>query len=281
VAIDSLDALIAALPNAQILQFERQSWNTGGTGIGRWHSSWTVSVSVTPPNGLIPTTAAICNRSLLGALPFRAPTGDARTYLAQWHAFAGFDGSTLLLVDRLGHMGGMVANSAADQTVNLDLTGVASNLAERRGETDYSDVLWFVDITAQIGTTARTLTITYTDGLGTPNKTTTMSLGGSSPINQVGMYRIVPSNGDSISIVQKVALSASTGSQGAFGITAFRSIYTYKSPTGTNTNGLINEDWVETGLPRIYDDSCLHFIAHANSTSSGPSATGHIMLVQG
>jgi hypothetical protein len=121
------------------------------------------------------------------------------------------------------------------------------------------------------------LTVTYTDSLGNPNLTHTMNIGGSQATFGAGaLIPIVPTNGNRISIIQKVSLAISTGTAGNFGITAVRHLCAMHPPSG-NTG--CEFDWSKLGLPRVHDSACLGIISWGSGFGAG-ILYGTIRLVQ-
>jgi hypothetical protein len=275
VAIDTRDKVAAALGNsAQTLLLNKASVATQGTG--GFSSLW--RATGIPGQAAIPGAAAVCNKSLTGAFAFANPTGGALSYLGQAFINAANASMTFMLHDRLAHMGGLVGNVATSQTANVDVSGSSDNLANRRGASDYSNVEWWLEIYTSIGTTAVTATVTYTNAAGTSGRTTTLSFGGASPLNQAGrMFPIIGQGGEFIRSVQSVQLSATTGTAGSFGVTATRR----RAAIKTGPAFLSEErDWGLLGLAQIHDDSCLFHIAICGTTSTG-AVYGGYTLIQG
>jgi hypothetical protein len=277
-AITSLDGVVNALGNsAQPLIINKASIATQLAG--GFSSLW--RATGVPAQGAIPGAAAICTKALTGALPFSNPTGGASSYLGRAFLVSGNSGTDVQVHDRLGHMGGLNGTLTTSQPVNLDISGTGNNLAARRGTDDYSHVQWWVEIYSDIGTTARTLTVTYTrapGGIGNTGRTLTIALGGASPANQDSrLFLLTPPAGEYIQSVESVQLDVSTGTAGSFGITATKSI-------GGMSLGLANSgevyDWAQLGFPNVPDDACLFPIVICGTTSTG-TLYGNLKLVQG
>lgn len=60
-----------------------------------------------PGQGAIPTTAAVCNDSLLGCIQFAQQTSPATSYLTILEGVSSNASMTLEIHDRLMHMGGL------------------------------------------------------------------------------------------------------------------------------------------------------------------------------
>lgn len=225
-----------------------------------------------PAQGAIPTTAAICNAALLGAIPLAPRTGGQERVIAAAEIALSAGNATLYVEDRLAHMGGLVGNVTTAQTVGIDLDanlGV-SNLAERIGAPDYSEVEWYLEWYTATGATVSTPTaqVTYHDGTtGSVNIFT--GAGATALPASVGAsrrYEIVPTNGKFIRSIQTVALSASTGTAGNFGVTAVRSKMPWTAIVANRVDPL---DWSMTRAAKVADNACLGFAMRCSTTSTG------------
>jgi len=264
-AILSVDNVVAAMTQrSQALNIAKAS--IGTQGAGGFTSLW--RATGLPGQGAIPGAAAICDKDLLGALPWTNPGGSYEAHLARCFLVSGNTGTDVWFLDRLAHMGGLSGATTGNQTVSVDITGSGSNLVERAG--DYTDVLWFAEIYTDIGTSAQTCTVTYTrkpGGVGNTGQTTTFSLGGASPLNQDSRtYQIIPAGTDVIQSIETVSIGTTTGTAGSWGITAARRLTTVS--LGLANAGVVF-DWAQLGLPRVYDDACLTMIVVCGTTSSG------------
>ena len=186
----------------------------------------------TPAQASIPGAAAVCDKTLTGALinQTNASGNDARSnpkknYIGALDIAPTANFGSLMIVDRLAHMGGLSGVTTGNQTVGVDISGAGSNLASRVNQSTYQDARWFAEIYTAIGTTGQTCTVTYTNAAGTSGQTLTFTLGGASPANQPGrMFELIPSNGEKIKSIQTVSIGTSTGTAGSWGITALKPI---------------------------------------------------------
>lgn len=271
-AITTIDGIVNALGNAaQNLPFNKATLT--GQVVGGFSALW--RAAGTPAAGAAPGAAAICTGALLGALAFVAPTGGQFSYLGRIAALSNISVTDLDIHDRLAHMGGLSGIVITAQTVNVDVSGVASNLALRRGAADYSNVEWWLEWHITTGATAATATVTYTNAAGITGRTTTVALGVSIALGR--RLPIIGSGGEFILSVQSVTLSVSTGTAGSFGVTATRSL--------TNLSLLLANkaeiyDWQMLGLPKVEDSACLELMVITNTTATGVNY-GSIKLIQG
>lgn len=269
------DEIVAALATARTLPVVKATIATQATG--GWSSLW--RATGTPAQGAIPGAAAICTDALTGSLGLvPTPGGGQRNAVLRAAMASGNAGQLVVLVDRLAHMGGLsgIVVTPTSQTVNVDI----SSLAGTRCAADFSDVTWWLEIYTDIGTTAVTATINYTDTSNTA-RTTTLSLGGASPANQDSrIFQIIPQAATPLPIksVQSVTLSGSTLVAGSFGVTATREIAPLALPPVANYADLF--DWARLGAPTVHDDACLSFVVLCTTTATG-ALTGSIAIGTG
>lgn len=270
--ISTLDGLIDAMGNsAQRLVVNKAS--IASQVAGGFTSLW--RATGTPAQGATPAAAAVCTSALTGSFGWTNPTSPARSYLSRLYLLSANSGTDVQFHDRLAHMGGLSGTVTTAQTANVDVSGSTNNLTNRRGDSNYSDVQWWLEWYTATGSTAVTATVTYTNAAGTSGRTTTVSLAASVAASR--MLPIIGSGGEFIQSVQTVQLSATTGTAGSFGVTATRGI-------GGISLGLANggsvADWAGLGLPRVHDDACLFMVLVPTTTSSG-ALYGSAALIQG
>lgn len=273
-AITTVDGIINGLGNsAQQLLINKAT--IANQLAGGFTSLW--RATGTPGQGAIPTTAAVITNPLTGAFSFTNPTGGPKSYIARSFFVCGNSGTDIQIHDRLAHMGGLLGNNTGAQTVGVDVSGSGSNMDLRRGAADYSDVQWWLEIYTDIGTTGVTATVTYTNTDGTTGRTTTLTIGGTSPANRAGrFFPIQGSGGEFIQSIQTIQ-HATTGTAGNYGITATKIITTVSCPL---LNYGVVYDWAQLGFPVVADSACLFLVVLAGTTSSG-TVVGTAKLIQG
>ena len=245
--------------------------------IGQFQSLWRATGQ--PGQAAIPTTAATCDNTLLGALQFTQQTAPATSYLGILEAMSTNAGTTLEIHDRLMQMGGLSGTLTTSQTVNLDLfanTGL-DNLLARTGDSNFSDVQWWIEVYTDMGATASNATINVTYNDATSANLTVQAVGGT-----LRASRMIPLNsliaaadsGKYIRDINTVILSASTATAGNFGFTATRYRAANYQPVA---NARFTSDWAGLGLPEIPNESCLFVIQVASATTTGSvRATGKL-----
>lgn len=266
--ITTRDQLINALSNnSSRLVIDKAS--IANTSVGQFHSLWRATGQ--PGQGDIPAAAATCTNALVGSFQFTQQTAPSTSYVAYLEAVSSISATTLEIHDRLMHRGGLVGNVATAQTVNLDLRANIStdNLTARVGDSNYSDVQWWLEWYADTGLTAATATANVTYNDGSSGNLTGISLAATrrasfmQPLNG-----LIPASaaGKFISGVNTVQLSTSTGTAGNFGVTATRVRCSIALPVANIKWGA---DWANLPISEIPNSSCLFPILITGSTSTG------------
>lgn len=244
---------------------------------GGFHSLWRSTGQ--PGQGAVPTSAAVCDNNLVGCLQFTQQTAPNQSVLGILEAYSSNAGTVFELHDRLMHMGGLNGTITTAQNVNLDIAAnlATSNLDSRKGDSNYSDVQWWMEWYTDTGATAVTATINVTFNDGSSNNLSVLALSatrrasGIIPLN--GLISAADS-GKYIRDINSCTLSASTGAAGNFGFTATRyraGIYIPVAPAKYVS------DYANLGLPEIPNGSCLFPIVIPNTTNTGVlRATGKI-----
>ena len=233
-----------------------------------------------PGQGAIPTTAAVCNDSLLGCTGFTQQTSPATSYFGLLEATSSNASMTLEIHDRLMHMGGLSGTVTTAQTVNLDLDAnlATDDLDARKGDANYSDVQWWLEWYTTTGASVVTATVNVTYNDGTSGNLTAQSLNSNRPASlMIPLNWLIPAadSGKFIRDVNTVQLSATTGTAGNFGVTATRYRCGNFLPLA---NARWTAKWDDLGVPEITNNSCLFAIMLTSTTSTGTlRATGKIV----
>lgn len=224
-----------------------------------------------PAQGAVPAAAAICNNTTVGALPLAPRAGGQVRIISQIALQMAAVGHGMFVEDRLGHMGGLNGTLLTAQTVNLDLNAnlAVSNLAERIGATDYSEVEWYLEWYTATGATVSTPTAQVTFHDGTTGSVNIWVLGATALPASVAAsrrYKLAPTDGKYIRSVQTVTLSASTATAGSFGVTAVRRLVEHEC---TVASALQIRDWSVVAAPKVADQACLTFSQMCITTTTG------------
>jgi len=270
-AITTLDGIVAGLSARQVLAIYKGSISTQSAG--GWTSLWRATGN--PGQGAIPAAAATCTKALAGSWNFTNPGGALLSYLSNL-TIAGAASHQFIIYDRLSHMGGLDGTALGNQNIGISIP------ASRNAVFSDPDLEWFLEQYTDIGTTARTATVTYVDEADA-NQTFTHSIGGTSPLNQDS--RLFPLNssttnlavGKQIKSLTSVILNASTGTAGSFGYTCAKRL---ASVHMGQINLGMSYDFAGLGLPKVPNDACIWFAILATNATTG-IMTGDLTMVQG
>lgn len=264
--ISTLDQLVNALGNnSSRLILDKAS--IASQGSNTFVSLWRATGQ--PGQGAIPAAAAVCNNALTGAIGFTQQTAPATSYGAYLEAATSNTAMTVEIHDRLAHMGGLVGNVTGAQTVNIDFaTLTTDNLPNRIGDANYSDIQWWLEWYTATGSTSVTATVNVTYSDGTTGNLTALTLAATRPASFMApLNGLIPAAaGKYIRGINSVALSATTGTAGSFGVTATRPRMAIGCPIA---NFKCVSDWAALGLPEIYNGSCLFPLVLTSTTTSG------------
>ncbi len=276
-AITTRDQLIDAMcNNSSRLVIDKVSLSNAAAG--QFHSLWRATGQ--PGQGAVPAAAARCTNALVGSLQFTQQVAPAKSYLAILEGLCSNNATVLEIHDRLMHMGGLNGTLTTAQTVNVDLDAnlASDNLTERIGDSNYSDVTWWLEWYTDTGGTAVTATVNVTYNDDTSGNLTGISLAATRRASlMIPLNGLIPAadSGKYIRDVNTVTLSATTGTAGSFGVTATRYRAALYKPIA---NARFTADWAGLGIPNIPNSSCLMLIQLAGTTSTGAvRATGKIV----
>lgn len=265
---DSLHLLADALMNnSSRLVIDKTSISNAAAG--QYHSLFRATGQ--PGQGAIPGAAASCDNTLVGAMNFTQQTAPATSYLGWAAAATSNSAMTVEIHDRLAHMGGLSGTVTTAQTVNVDLNALSGsdNLAARIGDSNFSDVQWWVEWYTDTGATGVNLTAAVTYNDGTSGNLTAVALAATRRASfMLPLNSLVPaaSAGKFIRDVDTITLSATTGTAGSFGVTATRLRGVIPSLVANLSTVM---DWSQLGVSEIYNESCLFPIVLASTTTTG------------
>lgn len=265
--ISTMDGVLNALANNSD-RFVIDKANIANAAAGQYFSLWRATGQ--PGQGAIPTTAALATSATTGAMGFTNQTSPVTSYLA-WAAITCSNAAvTMEIHDRIAQMGGLVLNVTTSQTANLDLTSGGLNPpAARLGDSNFSDVQWWLEVYTDGGATVSNATINVTYDDGSSGNLTTVAVGGTLRAGRmINLNGLIPSAsaGRFIRDINTVILSASTGTAGNFGFTATRMRTVL--PLFVANKGEVY-DWAALGMPEVPNDSCLSLIQICSTTSTG------------
>ncbi len=264
--ITTRDELINALGNSSsriIIDKGSISPQASGNFVSLWRATGQ------PGQGAIPAAAANCNDTTTGCIGFTQQVAPAKSYGAYLEVTSSNSATTVEIHDRLAHMGNLTGTLTTAQTVGIDFNGItADNMVARIGDSNYSDIQWWLEWYTATGSTAVTATVNVTYNDGTTGSLS-VSIAATRPASHmIPLNGMIPAAGAGKFIrgVTSVTLSATTGTAGNFGVTATRPRMTIGCPIAYYKSVA---DWAQLGLPEIYNGSCLFPIVLTNTTTSG------------
>ena len=256
--INSLSTAIQAASTQSrvplILNFEPRIGSASGSVPGTNGSLWCPSHLNTGRNGYIASPGAARNptRTSPGMVGQANPATGKKLYLASMKALNANTPATFMLYDRLGDISGLSGAVATSQTCNVT--------AGTRYPDAIGNEIW-VEIFTTIGTTATTITASYTNQDGVSGRTTQpVAIGGSSGAlrSKISASPLPLQAGDKgVVSIQSISLAASTGTAGDIGVTLARPIG--ETQTGGTLPGVTSFIASQPSLPEIKPDAALFF----------------------
>lgn len=239
---------------------------------GRPASLWQLDGQ--PAGGAIPGAGAIPDNTTVGALPFNSPGGGRQAWMTQaW--VTGLNAGTLVLYDRLFHMGGLSATVQTPQAVQGD----PASPAITRNTGGVGNFV-FAEINTLIGTTGVTIRMEYTDQDGNTGALSPEVQIGGTGFREVTRAIMLPlvSGDRGVRAVKEIDLNTTTGTAGNFGIVIGRPL-AYLAVGFAGAPGW--RDFVSglPGIPEIEAGSCLSLLWFPATTGT-PELFGGYSLVE-
>lgn len=246
---------------------------TGGglNGFPVYGSMWTRGGS---PQGVAPTAPATCHNGLAGCFSL-PPRGAGQERALVGGVIRSEFGMDFLVVDRLRHMGGLVANITTAQTVGLSVDASDFDLVARIGNASFDNVLWFLEVNTGVGATGAnaTLNVTYAD-----NSTGDIVLAVPANIGQCRALLIPPlsNTAGNIKAINTMTLSISTGTAGNVGFFCCveHAVFPQDETAAQNVFGPEH-----TGCAPISDNACLQLVIINRNSTHGNLTCGLKWLV--
>lgn len=221
---------------------------------GRMVSLWRYDGS--PSGGAAPTTVAVPDNTTTGGLKQTNPGGGRQKWLHSVMASTNAVG-TLYLYDRILHIGNLSGTTTTAQTVGGSLTRYTNGVGN----------FAFAEIYTTVGTTATTITMSYTNQAGTSGKTSqAVTFGGTGFREDTRAILLPLADGDTgVQAVASTTVLATTGTAGNFGITVGHLLATVE----IGLSGVAGGRTFAQGLPGLQEvlpNACLAWLFHPNST---------------
>lgn len=233
---------------------------------GRPASLWRYDGSTGP--GAVPGAVSVPDNTTDGGLKQTNPGGSREKWLTQVWA-TGLVGGTLILYDRLLHIGGLSGTATAGQNVGGTLTRYTDGIGN----------IAFIEVNTIIGTTATTVVMNYTNQSSAGATGPAVAIGGTG-FREVTRAIFLPlAAGDTgIMGVTDIDLTASTTTVGNIGVVVAHPL----AYIGIGTSGAAGWRDFVTGLPgirKIETDACLALL-WIPTTTTAPEIFGGISTVE-
>lgn len=251
-ALADFDALRTAITSpAQVLRQHKAVPTAVGLAL-RYTSLWTRGLDDTAST---PSTAVAPDNTTTGALK-KSNGGSGRQYItngAHRHTSGtDYKSKRLLIIDRLSHQGGLVANITTLQTTNL-ATAALTRYTSGVG------VMAAIEVYSQLGGVATRFDVTYTNSAGTGSRVGVYNaVAGELPLSGLFLPIGLVTGDLGVKSVESVQLSADTGTAGNFGVTLFKVLGFVTVPAASGDWDILsNAMWNE----EILDDACLQIVS--------------------
>ena len=229
------------------------------------------------PAPAVPTTSVALNKDSAQSIgPIPDISTGRLTFLGGRFNTSSFGAGGMLLVDLLNVSGGLNATlHATPQTTNLP-TAALTRYTSGEG------VMAGIVIYTIIGSTATTVTISYTNSAGVSGRTSTATSFGGSGFREVGVLIPIPLQaGDTgIRSIESVTLAGSTaGTAANFGVCLFKplAMISLESATGAMPLDSVSTGCIIGSLAEIDPDACLAISAFSAISTS---LTGAVILTE-
>ena len=170
-----------------------------------------------------------------------------------------------ILLDLLNVSGGLSGTVITAQTTNLPTAALTRH-------TSGEGVMAGIVIYTQVGTTATTISIIYTNSSGVGSRTSTATSFGATGFREVGLLIPIPLQaGDTgIQSIESVTVTATTGTAGNFGVCMFKplAMISLESATGAMPLDAVSTGCIIGSLCEIHPDACLTISAFSAVTTS-------------
>ena len=228
------------------------------------------------PAPAIPTTSIALDKTSDHSIGPMPAVGSGRlTIMGARLNPSSIGGQAVILGDMLNVSGGLSGIVTTAQTTNLP-TAALTRFTSGEG------VMVGLCIWSNIGSTATTVTISYTNQAGTSGKISTATqIGGSNVANAAG--RIIPiplAAGDTgVRSVESVTLAATTGTAGNFGVCLFKplAIMAMNDWQGAHAIDAVSSGGFVGALAEVHPDACLSVFGIGNVSQA---VGGAILLAE-
>jgi hypothetical protein len=225
------------------------------------------------PGFATPTTSVALNKDSgqsMGPIP-NISTGRL-TFLGGRFNTSTFGAGGIILVDLLNVSGGLSGIVTTAQTTNLPTAALTRHTT---GEGVMAGIVFYTTV----GTTATTVTISYTNSAGVSGRTSTPTTFGGTNFREVNILIPIPLEaGDTgVESIESVTVTATTGTAGNFGVCMFKplAMVSLESATGAMPLDAVSTGCIIGSLAEIDPDACLAISVFSATTTS---LTGAVIL---
>jgi hypothetical protein len=223
-----------------------------------------------PGPGSNPTTVAIPDNTTQGGLLQTDPGGGREKWLVNFFA-TGLVAGTVILYDRILHIGGLSGTTTTAQTVGGTLTRY----------TDGKGNFAFAEIYTAVGATATTIKLSsYTDDAGNASQVGPLVVFGGTGFNEAtrAVFLPVAAGDNGIQAIASVQVTATTATAGNFGVTIGHPL-AYAVIDAAGVGGWRDFTTGMPGLPEVQTDACLAMLWIPNTTTA-PEITGAVSFIE-
>jgi hypothetical protein len=249
-ALADFDAYVDALRLNRAADFQ-----TSAITAGRSMAMWRFLL----PAPAIPTASVALDKTsdnAIGPIP-GAASGKLQILGGRFNT-SSIAGAAVVAIDLLNVSGGLSGTVTTEQTTNLPTAPLTRH-------TGGDGVFIGIIIYTQVGTTATTISVRYTNQAGTANRTSTVTSFGGTGFREAARLIQIPLAAEDTGArsVEGVTLTATTGTAGNFGVCLFKPLMTFSldSTTGTMPIDAVSSGGMIGSMAEFDDDACLTFMA--------------------
>lgn len=235
---------------------------------GRLFDKWVSA----PFNGTAPTSPVVPASNVLGSLT-PVPAGIAMWFKTLRSAKT--PGQSFTIFDRLSHMGGLSGTVTGAVTTNLPTAALTRY-------TSGVGVFMAISIYATVGTTATTLSVSYTNSDGTAGRTSPLITFGGANDRTVGTFLPIPFQVGDVGVrsVESVTAAGTTGTAGAYGITLWKPIISFPTSDLCRRQDFDVVRDLGAMFGSVEADACLGLMVGSNTTQTWQTVHSFTLIKQ-
>jgi len=210
-----------------------------------------------PALGAVPGAVAIPDNTTDGGLKQTDPAGGTQKWMLGG-GVSGLVAGTVILYDRLLHIGGLSGTTTTAQTVGGTITRYTNGAGN----------MLFAEVYTTVGASSTTISASYTDQDGNTGQTTAAVAFGNTGFREDTRAIFLPlASGDTgVRACASTTVLATTGTAGSFGITMAHPL-AMAAISAAGLTGWRNFTTGMPGLPEVLTDACLALLFIPNTTT--------------